>query len=603
MEKNQHILGGGAIRYLKNAALHPRGRGEMIEHALQDLLDSLSAVGTALIWPCQDRNAPWKLYYAGTQPESICSWLADRLEPSLDATLAVLQRDLARLSDLPLPQLICLRPAPRFPVGLWIIWTPLSPPSCEVLDYQEEVCQTLEALIEVEGLEESYFSSASPLSDPALIEALGQGDPYALSALLSMTRLVGNAELTFWGRAYQDVVECTDHMGARQSGFGFTVPHGQGVGGHIAAFGTPILSIEDYRSSPYRHPSACDILDGERVRSVVAFPVRTRQEEGGSGKVAGILYAARRTVRPFSLAEQLLIKRITHQLEPLPPLTRPSSFLAFGLPPVPDQKAAWHKLILCANHIESLETWVGQFIRGTIIVTDGNGRPYVSPRSEQLEYLQAGFDSPKDSLQVISLDVAGMSSPGQVYLRSGIPLPPASWPDFFTDLVMACNLIIERMEQAHDHLASQREQWLQAVLQENFLAQISQDGYRLGLPIKGGQLWVVAWPTQKLLAQQAVHQRMLVENMVLDQLKVPPLFLGDDVGVILLDKHVEQHPAKLYEDLLTQFAPHPLWIVYGARYHSLRDLKTMLTYSICQAQEARREEQSEYLLDVQTPAS
>jgi hypothetical protein len=168
------------------------------------------------------------------------------------------------------------------------------------------------------------------------------------------------------------------------------------------------------------------------------------------------------------------------------------------------------------------------------------------------------------------------------------------------------------MEQAHDHLARQREQWLHAVLQEKSLSQISQDGYRLGLPVKGGQIWVIAWPTQGQgqeveasptptppTSRQSVHKRMLAENRVLDQLKSPLLFFGDDIGVILLDKHAEQHPSKLHEALLTQFAPDPLWIVYGARYRSLHDLKMILTYSISQAYKARREEQSEYLLDVQ----
>jgi hypothetical protein len=131
------------------------------------------------------------------------------------------------------------------------------------------------------------------------------------------------------------------------------------------------------------------------------------------------------------------------------------------------------------------------------------------------------------------------------------------------DLVMACNLVIAQMDQAHDHMARQREQWLQALLQEKPLSQITQEGYRLGLPIEKGQLWAIAWPTQKMLTRQAARQRMLAENIVLDQLKSQLLFLGDDIGVILLDAHAEHHPSRLRDALLTQFAPHPLWIVYG----------------------------------------
>jgi sugar diacid utilization regulator len=166
---------------------------------------------------------------------------------------------------------------------------------------------------------------------------------------------------------------------------------------------------------------------------------------------------------------------------------------------------------------------------------------------------------------------------------------------------MACNLVIGRMEQALDHLARQREQWLHTMLQEKSLPQIRQDGYRLGLPVGEGQLWVVAWPSQKMLPRQAARKRMLAEDIVLDQLKSPLLFFDDDIGVILLDEQADPDPSKLRDALLTQFAPHPLWIVHGARYHSLHDLKTVLTHSISLAQKARREGESEYLLDIEVP--
>src|SRR5215472_9216644 len=99
MEKKDLIPGGDAVHYLKIAALYPQRRGEMIARTLQDLLVSLPAVGTALIWPRQDRNVPWKVYYAGPRPESIRLWLTARLEGSFNAMLGVLQRDLCKLAD------------------------------------------------------------------------------------------------------------------------------------------------------------------------------------------------------------------------------------------------------------------------------------------------------------------------------------------------------------------------------------------------------------------------------------------------------------------------------------------------------------------------
>src|SRR5437667_8013019 len=112
MEKKDLIPGGDAIHFLKIAALQPQRRGEMIARALQELLACLPAVGIALVWPCQDRNIPWKLYYAGTRREGMRRWLTARLNSSLDATLGVLQQDLSSLSELPFPHLICLQPAP-----------------------------------------------------------------------------------------------------------------------------------------------------------------------------------------------------------------------------------------------------------------------------------------------------------------------------------------------------------------------------------------------------------------------------------------------------------------------------------------------------------
>lgn len=599
MEKKDLVPWGEVIYYLKTAAFSPQQRGDLLIRALQELRITLPAVGTALIWPGQESKVPWKVYYAGTRPQSIQRWLTARIGSSLDATIGVLQHDLSSLSDMPFPHLIPLQPTPPFSDGLWIVWATHSPLSRGANDCLERVRQVLEALIEVESSEEQYFSSSSPLQDQALIEAIAQGDTHALAVFLGLTRLIGKADFTFWGRAYKDVIEITAHSGAKEQGFGFAVPHGRGAGGRIAAYGLPILVVEDYRNCPYRDPSISHLVDREQVRSAIAVPVcYTRGQENSRG-VGAVLYVTHRTPKPFSLFERLLVQRLARQIEPLPPVNRPTAFLSPGLEDLSNKKASWYDLILHANRIENLETWIDQFIKGTIIVTDNDGHPYVHAHTEQLYQMRSAFDKPKDGVQVLSLKAPGISLPGQVYLRSSIPLPPHDWPDFFVDLVMACNLIITRMEQAHDHLTRQREQWLQALLQE--LPQVSQDGYRLGLPIEKGQLWVIAWSSQKKPAKQSARKRMFAENIVLDHLKSPLLFFGDDIGVILLEEHVQQLPSTLHNALLTQNAPHPLWIVYGARYHSLQDLKTMLTHSIGLAQKARREGHSEYLLDVQTP--
>src|SRR5436305_4538955 len=416
MEQQHPFPWGEVVRYLKNSALHPLQRGEMLSRALQEFLACLPAVGTALIWPSERAEVRWKIYYVGLRQEAMRRWLSARLNPSLDATIGVLQHDLAHLVDMPHSYLMPLQPSSGLGSGLWLVWTAGAPLPDAAMDCLERIRQTLEAVLEVEHSDEHYFSQSSPLHDRAVIEALAQGDSQALSAFLSLTRLAGKADFTFWGRVYQDVIEVNTHLGAKQGGFGFAIPHGRGVGGRIVTYGTPIVRVDDYRNSSYRDPSVSDIVDSEQIRSGIALPVR--YSIGPNAQVAAILYATRRSATPFSLPERLLVQRLARLLEPLPLTRRPSSFLLPGLPQLSDHKAAWYDLVLHANRMEVLEAWVGQYIQGTIVVTDSEGAPYVMADREQLEHLRAGVGNPTDGVQVLSLSAPGVALPGQVYLRS-----------------------------------------------------------------------------------------------------------------------------------------------------------------------------------------
>src|SRR5579859_819686 len=465
MEEKHPIAWTSVTRDLKTAALLPQQRDELIARALEQLLASIPAVGTALIWPCRYRKVPWKVHYTGIRHNAMHRWLSARLDSSTDVTIEQLQHDLVSgLSDMPSPLLMYLRTLPSSPCGLWIVWiasSSASPLPAAVLEHIERVRQTLEAVLEVEDREEQYFSTSSPLHDRELIEALAHGDAHALSAFLSLTRVVGNADFTFWARAYQDVVEITSHLGAKHSGFGFALARGHGVGGRVAAYGMPIVG--DYRNSPYRDPSVSDIVDGEQIRSGLALPVRYHTAHDSRAHVAAVLYATRRTVTPFSLAERLLVQRLAALLEPLPLEIRSPSFSSPGLQHLPAHKAAWFDIVLHANRIEVVEAWASQLIKGSVIVTDSDGCPYVFAHSEQLEQVKASHSSRQDAVQVLSLAAPGVHLPGQVtatagrvYLCASISLPPGGWPDFFADLVVACNLVIARMEQAQDQLGRQR---------------------------------------------------------------------------------------------------------------------------------------------------
>jgi sugar diacid utilization regulator len=599
MGEKRPIAWASVTHYLKTAALFPQQRDELISRALQQLLTTIPAVGTALILPCQNKKVPWKVYYAGIKRNAMHRWLSARLNPSIDTIIGVLQNDLSNLSDMPSSLLIRLHTSS--PCGLWIVWaspSSVAPSPGSALEWIDSVRQAFEAVLEVEDKEEQYFSNCSPLYDHELIEALAHGDANALSAFLSLTRVVAKADFTFWARAYQDIVEITSHLGAKHSGFGFALARGQGVGGRVAEYGIPIIG--DYLNSPYRDPSVSDIVDGEQIRSGIALPVRYHTSQDTDSHVAAVLYATRRNVTPFSLSERLLLQRLVHLVEPLSLELRPSSFFSSDVQHLSNHKAAWYDIVLHANRIEAVEAWARQLIKGAVIVTDSDGNPYVLTHREQLEQMRSTQPGQSKSFQILSLAAPGVHMPGKVYLSPSILLPPPLWPDFFADMVVACNLVIARMEQAQNQLDRQREQWLRGLLKGQTTQYLEQEGYRLGLPVERGQLWVMAWPSGTMSASKSAGKRMIAESVVLDTLKSPLMFFDDDLTIVLLEGEAPQPPSKVRDALLKHCATHPLWIVDGGHYHSLQDLKMTLTHTISLAQKARREKYTEYLLNIHT---
>ena len=240
MEEQGLLTCTAVVQSLEMAALIPSQRTEMIARALEDIFKCTAAVGTALIWPCMDRKIPWKVYYAGMNRHVMLRWLVSRLDSSLDVMTGVLQHDLASsLSDMPPPLLIHVQAPSLFSSALWIVWTTQRSPTALphlVHEGLEQVYHAFEELLEVESREELYFSASSPLHDRALTAALSHGDTAALSVVLSLTRVIGKADLTYRGRVDQHGVEIVSHLGARQRDFGFALPLGRGITGRVAAY-------------------------------------------------------------------------------------------------------------------------------------------------------------------------------------------------------------------------------------------------------------------------------------------------------------------------------------------------------------------------------
>jgi sugar diacid utilization regulator len=313
--------------------------------------------------------------------------------------------------------------------------------------------------------------------------------------------------------------------------------------------------------------------------------------------VAAVLYATRRATTYFSIAERLLVQRLVKLLEPFPLEARPVSFFLPGPRYLSSHKMAWYEIVLHANQIEVAEVWASQLIKGVVIVTDGHGSPYVLAHSEQLEQIR----SQPGTAQVLSLATSeAPGAAGHVYLCPSIVLPPDNWPDFFADLLLACNVVIGRMEQVQGQLDRQRERWLRALSQGEPSPQVEQDGYRLGLPVESGQLCVFAWPHATMQGSTSARKRMIAENVVLLYLKSPLIFLEEDLAVVLLPGQAQQPLPRVHNALLKHCSVHPLWIVHGGHYHSLRELKRTLAHTLSLAQKACREKYAEYFLDTST---
>lgn len=595
-------------QHLETAALIPQQRDELLIRALQRILAIIPAMGSALIRPSPNSKPPWKLLYTGARSTQVCRWLSTRLNEQPDIVLSTLQHDLPHLADMPQPILLRLQPSHLSLPGLWIIWPALTPssslssPSPTGASLNEDIQHAryvLEAILEVESKEDLYFLNSTPLVDRHLIEALSQGDTHALPALLGFTRMLGRADFVYWGQVRNDHVEVGWQVGAYNPGFGFEIPLGSGIGGRVATRGS-FVEVPDYRNSPYRYPGVRDIVDREQVRSGVAIPVLDT-----TSQPAAVLYLTRRTVAPISLAERLLVQRFSRSLEPL---IRESHISSTYLPAIQQplaRKAEWCDIVLHANHVEEVETWLAQVVSGPAIIVDEQDRPYVLSHTEHLERLHASLESDKDKALVLTLTAPGIRAPGRLYLWPTVPLPPEDWPDFFTDIIIACNATIHRMEQAHYQLTRQWEQWLHTVLEQKSLEHIDREGYRLGLPVEQGQVWVIAWATDVVQVLKSPRMRMIVENVILDTVR-SPLMLLDDIGVILLREQPQQSsrsshppciPSTVRDELLKYFGPHPIWIVHGAFYHSFQELKTTLTQAIKMARQARREKHEPYVLD------
>lgn len=567
----------GVWNLLERAALEPERRAGELERALAGVAGWVSAAGTALIRPRLDGETPWQVSYAGERRAELLRWLRSRLDASTEVTAQALMQRAPCFPGIE-PVLFPLHPREAALRGFWVLWPRGGLAGAERL---ERFRQALESFLEVEHLERLYFRGGAPLEEE-LADALRNRDEQGLPALLTLARAIGDADLTYWGSVHDELVDVKWHLGARDAGFGFELPLGEGVGGRAFAGGA-VFEIEDYQNCRYRYPGVSDVTDEEQARSVLAIPVRSSTPQTGA-----VLYAVRREVAPFSPARRTLLLRLARGVEPVPELwPAPRHLFVSGRDHLKVVKSELRRILLHSTQVRDLELWLERLVRGPAICVDSGERPYVFHNLDRLERLCAGR-----APQTVPLD--GSGDRGRLYLWPSVNLPLAEWPDLLDDAAVAAGVIIDRMEHAYNRLNHQRSRWLQGVAEGNASPQAHREGNHLGLAVDRGEVWVFAWTAEK------AHTRlkMLAEDAVLDLLGDPLVVLEDGLGVVLRRSRTRSRPSAVRDELLKYFGPDPLWLVHGAAYDTFGELKDALLHAVGIARRARREDAGRYVLEV-----
>lgn len=552
----------------------PRSRPAALRRVLTAINRELPAAGTALFWPSFDGANRWRAEYAGEQRERIGRWMQSRLQSPLEEIVADLNTGAPRPSGA---KPVALEAG--FEEGLWVLWGEafVQPEKLEPFR------RALELFVEVARLERMHFRSPrAPLGEEAT-QALRSGDGEVMTDLLSLAREASGADFAYWGSVHDGVVDVEWQLGAGDSGFGFELPIGEGVGGRVFARDR-VLEIPDYLNCRYRYPEVSDITDSERVRSVLAVPVH-----GEGAQTGAVLYAVRREVSGFSAAQRTLLQRLSRSVEPVrgphPAARRSSAPRGDG---VRQAKSGLRRILVGSETVQEIQSWLERTIGGQAILTDHRDLPYLLRDADRLERLRESGGAPEP--RVIPLPGTG----GSLYLWPG--REPDPWPDFVEDVAAACEVVAGRAEQDYRRLNQRRSRWVRNVMDGREKEQSLREGNRLGLPVEGGEVWAIARGVGE--GSDGTRAEMLAEEIGLDKLGSPLISLDDGIGIFLLKTEPRTKPEAVRDELLRAFAPGPLWLIHGAAYESLAGLGEALTQATGVAERARREGKESYVAEV-----
>ncbi len=559
---------------LELALAQPERRPAALRRVLAAINRELPAAGTALFWPSFDDASHWRAEYAGEEREKVERWTRSRLRSPLEEIAADLSAGAPRPSGAKPVALDA-----GFEDGLWVLWGGLSVRP----ERLEPFRRALELFVEVERLEQKHFRSPrAPLGEEAT-QALRRGDGEVMTDLLSLARDASGADFAYWGSVHDGVVDVEWQLGAGDSGFGFELPIGEGVGGRVFARDR-VLEIPDYLNCRYRYPEVSDITDSERVRSVLAVPIH-----GEGAKTGAVLYTVRREVSGFSAAQRTLLQRLSRSVEPVRgprPASRRSA--APQKDSLRQAKSGLRRILVGSDKVQEIQSWLERTTGGQAVLTDHRDLPYLPRDADRLERLRESGSGPEP--RVVPLQGNG----GSLYLSPGRELDP--WPDFVEDAAAACEVVAGRAEQDYRRLNQRRPRWVREVMDGREQAQLLREGNRLGLPVESGEVWAIAHSASH--GSGDMRAEMLAEEIGLDKLGSPLISLDGGIGVFLLKGEPRTKPEAVRDELLRAFEPGPLWLVHGAAYESLTGLGEALAQATGVAERARREGGERYVAEV-----
>lgn len=542
------------LKQLEYAAVYPESRMHFIKKALISYNRDVQVAGSAVIFYHEQEDPPISYMYAGTNEEEMHDWLHNRLNVSGEMIKTDMKQGPVSLEDFQTN--VWPFPNQEEPIGLFMEWFPSQVVSN--MSKSSLILPYLKALADVMRKEKLYFSNSRILRNQEWVELVQQKDPDGLKELLTMTQSIMGSDMVFWGDTNHKYVEITNHVGALRPGFGFQLPIGQGIGGN-AASKRNIIQVDDYRNCGYRYEEVTNAVDSEDIRSGFAIPFLDAYTNP-----TGILYASRRKVEPFSLTQNLLLQRVRNIVDPITQ-KRPSkklytaeSFQSL----VTKKKKELRTLLLQARNIQEIEVWLEDLVKGNVTIVDDKGNPY--NKSASL------VSKPADQPMTFNLHQTDETYQGKILMWPGIALPMKDWPEAKEDIVNACQIVLEREEKQQRVQENQKASWFKDVLQDPNQEQLFYEGLRLGLPVEQGEIWYIEWDEKSSRTTQRMRSEL--EEVALRLFKSPLIFF-ESSAILLLNETKTYHTPETFRDHLLKALPVATWVVHGATYTALNELK------------------------------